>query len=56
VDVIIDKYKARFIVKRFKQQKSVDYFDTHLSVLIINLIKILIVIATISKIEIHQMV
>jgi hypothetical protein len=55
VDVIIDKYKVRLIVKRFKQQKSVDYFDTYLSVLIINLIQMLIVIAIISKLEIHQM-
>jgi hypothetical protein len=55
VDVIIDKYKVRLIVKRFKQQKSMDYFDTYLSVLIINLIQMLIVIAIISKLEIHQM-
>jgi len=55
VDVIIDKYKVRLIVKRFKQQKSVNYFDTFLSVLIINLIQMLIVIAIISKLEIHQM-
>ena len=55
MDVIIDKYKVRLIVKRFKQQKSVDYFDTYLSVLIINLIQMLIVIAIISKLEIHQM-
>ena len=55
MDVIIDKYKVRLIVKRFKQQKSMDYFDTYLSVLIINLIQMLIVIAIISKLEIHQM-
>lgn len=55
MDVIIDKYKSRLIIKRFKQQKDVDYFDTYLFVLIINLIQMLIVIATVSKHIIHQM-
>jgi hypothetical protein len=29
----IDKYKARLVVKRFKQQESVNYFDTYSLVL-----------------------
>ena len=53
MDVIIHKYKARLIIKRFKQQKDIDYFDIYLFVLIINLIQMLIVIATISKYIIH---
>jgi hypothetical protein len=31
----IDKYKARLIIKWFKQQEGVDYFNTYLYMLII---------------------
>ena len=30
---IIDKYKARLVIKDFKQQEGVDYFDTYSLVL-----------------------
>lgn len=55
VDGTIDKYKVRLIVKGFRQQESVDYFDTYLLVSIITSIRILIVLAVINKLEMHQM-
>jgi hypothetical protein len=32
IDETINKYKGRFIVKGFRQQDRVDYFDTYLIV------------------------
>jgi hypothetical protein len=55
IDSIIDKYKVRLIVKGFRQQESMNYFDTYLLVSIITSIRILIIIAVINKLEIHQM-
>ena len=51
----IDKYKARLVVKCFKQQEGVNYFDRYSHVSIITSIQTLIVITTINKLEIHQM-
>ena len=28
-DGLIDKYKARLVVKGFKQKEGIDYFDTY---------------------------
>jgi len=41
-------------MKRFKQQRDVQYFDTYSLVLIINSIPILIAFSIINKFEIHQ--
>ena len=51
----IDKYKARLVVKCFKQQERVNYFDRYSHVSRITSIQTLIVITTINKLEIHQM-
>jgi hypothetical protein len=51
----IDKYKARLVVKCFKQQEGVNYFDRYSHVSRITSIQTLIVITTINKLEIHQM-
>jgi hypothetical protein len=55
VDDTIDKYKARFVVKGFRQQEGIYYFDTYLLILRITFIQILIAILAIKKHEIHQM-
>jgi uncharacterized Tic20 family protein len=55
INSIIDKYKVRLIVKGFRQKESMNYFDTYLLVSIITSIRILIIIAVINKLEIHQM-
>ena len=51
----IDKYKARLVVKGYKQKECVDYFDTYSPVTRITSIRMLIAIATLHNLEIHQM-
>ena len=50
----IDKYKVRLVIKEFKQQKGMDYFDTYSSKSRITFIQMLIVIEIINMLEIHQ--
>ena len=54
-DGAIDKYKARFVVKGYKQLEDLDYFDTYSPVTRITSIRMLIAIAAVYKLEIHQM-
>ena len=54
-DGAIDKYKARLVVKGYKQREGLDYFDTYSSVTRITSIRMLIAIAAMYKLEIHQM-
>ena len=54
-DDSIGKYKARLVVKSFRQKEGLDYFDTYSPVTRITSIRILIVIATLYNLEIHQM-
>jgi hypothetical protein len=54
-DGSIDKYKARFVVKGYKQKEGVDYFDTYSPVTRITSIRMLIAIAVLYNLEIHQM-
>ncbi|XP_075504422.1 uncharacterized protein LOC142541854 [Primulina tabacum] len=51
----IDKYKARLVAKRFKQKEVYDFFDTYSRVTRITSICILIAIAALHNLEIHQM-
>ena len=53
-DGSIDKYKARLIAKGFKQKKGLDFFDTYSPVTRITSIRLLIAIATLYDLEIHQ--
>ncbi|KAK3035210.1 hypothetical protein RJ639_034598 [Escallonia herrerae] len=54
-DGTIEKYKARLVVKGYRQKERLDYFDTYSPVTRITSIRILIAIATINNLEIHQM-
>ena len=54
-DGAIDKYKARLVVKGYKQREGLDYFDTYSPVTRITFIRMLIAIAAVYKLEIHQM-
>ena len=54
-DGSIDKYKVRLIIKGYKQKEGLDYFDTYSPVTRISSIRMLIVIAVIHNLEIHQM-
>ena len=40
----IHKYKARFVIKGYKQREDLDYFDTYSSVTIINSIRMILAI------------
>ena len=51
----IDKYKARLVIKGYKQKEGLDYFDTYSQLTRISSIRILIAIAAIHNLEIHQM-
>ncbi|PHU23215.1 hypothetical protein BC332_08322 [Capsicum chinense] len=50
-----DKYKARLVVKGFKQKKGLDYFDTYSPVTRITSIRMLITLAAVYDLQIHQM-
>ena len=54
-DGSIDKYKARLVIKGYKQKEGLDYFDTYSLVTRISSIRMLIAIAAIHNLEIHQM-
>ena len=54
-DGTIDKYKARLVIKGFKQKEGLDYFDTYSSVTKITSIWILIALAAVYGLEINQM-
>ena len=54
-DGSIDKYKARLVAKGFTQKKGLDYFDTYSPVSSITTIRILIALASIHNLVIHQM-
>ena len=54
-DGSIDKYKARLVIKGYKQKEGLDYFDTYSPVTRISSIRMLIAIAAIHNLELHQM-
>ena len=54
-DGSIDKYKARLVAKGYKQKEGLDYFDTYSLVTRITSILMLIAIAALHNLEIHQM-
>ena len=54
-DGTIDKYKARLVVRCFRQKQGLDYFDTYSPVTRIKSIRMLIALATVYGLEIHQM-
>ncbi|KAM1493880.1 hypothetical protein ACFX10_025604 [Malus domestica] len=54
-DGSIDKYKARLVAKGYRQREGLDYFDTYSPVSRITSIRMLISIAALYNLEIHQM-
>ena len=54
-DGTIDKYKARLVIKGFRQKEGLDYFDTYSPVTRITSIRLLIALATVYDLQIHQM-
>ena len=54
-DGSINKFKARLVAKGYKQKYGIDYFDTYAPVARITSIRILISLASIHNLVIHQM-
>ncbi|WJZ85230.1 hypothetical protein VitviT2T_004776 [Vitis vinifera] len=55
VDGSIDKYKARLVIKGYRQTEGLDYFDTYSPVTRINSIRMVLAIAALRNLEIYQM-
>ena len=55
LDGSVEKYKVRLVAKGFTQKHNIDYFDTFAPVTRISSIRILIALASIYKLVIHQM-
>ena len=54
-DGSIDKYKARLEIKGYKQKEGLDYFDTYSLVTRITSIMMILAIAALRNLEVHQM-
>ncbi|CAM8880685.1 unnamed protein product [Rhodiola kirilowii] len=55
VDGTIDKLKARLVIQGFRQKYGMDYFDTYAPLARISTIRLLIALASIHKLLVHQM-
>ncbi|GKA27155.1 retrotransposon protein, putative, ty1-copia subclass [Tanacetum coccineum] len=53
-DGTVDMYKARLVIKRFRQREGLDYFDTYSLVTRINSIRMILAIAALRNLEVHQ--
>ena len=53
-DETIDKYKSRLVIKGYKQNEGLDYFDTYSLVTSINSIRMVLAIAALWDLEVHQ--
>ncbi|GKA88588.1 zinc finger, CCHC-type containing protein [Tanacetum coccineum] len=55
VDRTIEKFKARMVIQGFRQKEGIDYFDTYATVARITTIRLLLALAAIHNLVIHQM-
>ena len=54
-DGSIEKYKARLVIKGYSQREGLDYFDTYSPVTRITSIRMILAIAALRNLEVHQM-
>ncbi|KAL0415929.1 UNVERIFIED_CONTAM: Retrovirus-related Pol polyprotein from transposon TNT 1-94 [Sesamum latifolium] len=54
-DGTVDKFKARLVAKGFKQKEGIYYFDAYSSVARLTTIRVLIELASVYSLPIHQM-
>ena len=54
-DGTIDKYKARLVIKGYRQKEGEDYFDIYSPMLRITSVRIILAIAALRNLEVHQM-
>ncbi|GKB69757.1 zinc finger, CCHC-type containing protein [Tanacetum coccineum] len=54
VDGTIDKFKARLVIQGFRQKEGINYFDTYAPVTCITTIRLLLALAAIHNLVIHQ--
>ncbi|GKC47588.1 zinc finger, CCHC-type containing protein, partial [Tanacetum coccineum] len=54
VDGTIEKFKAMLVIQGFRQKSGIDYFDTYAPVARISTIRLLIAMASIHNLIIHQ--
>lgn len=55
MDGSIDKYKAILVIQGFRQKEGIDFFDTYAPVARITTIRLLLALAAIRDLVIHQM-
>ncbi|GJS06781.1 zinc finger, CCHC-type containing protein [Tanacetum coccineum] len=55
VDETIDKFKARLVIQGFRQKEGINYFDTYAPAARITTIRLLLALAAINNLVIHQM-
>jgi len=55
VDGTVDKYKARLVAKGYRQRENVDFFDTYSPVTRVTSIRVLISLASVYNLVVHQM-
>nr|GEZ02176.1 zinc finger, CCHC-type [Tanacetum cinerariifolium] len=55
VNGTIDKFEARLVIQGFRQKEGIDYFDTYAPVARITTIRLLLALAAIYNLVIHQM-
>ncbi|GJU60052.1 zinc finger, CCHC-type containing protein [Tanacetum coccineum] len=55
VDGTIDKFKTRLVIQGFRQKEGIDYLDTYAPVARITTIRLLLALAAIHNLVIHQM-
>ena len=54
-DGTIDKYRARLVIKGYRQKEGLDYFDTYSPMTRITSIRMILAITVLRNLEVHQM-